>query len=255
MVCLQIADIYLKMSEQDFEKELQDYQDNYSYQNITHECNQLRMQKSGQEMLQVIIKNDNGSTFTIVGERDSTNGDVVFKPTKIRSMNKSFFQTSYADPDDVGEDHDPSMFFSQFMVMLAKNNSGIFAFQDATGHMGIVKDGKDVEVESLAIADDKGNIYTIAGAQTIGAVYEDSGSKFHIKKFWKDWLQENPDVGVEVGKVQEIPDKLTLLAKILIQKKLNEEIDFDEFQDIFIQICSYGVISDNTVLNFYKLLK
>lgn len=254
MISLQIADIYLKISESQLETELNDSEQAYS-ETMTHECNQLRMQRSGQEMLQVIIKNDNGSDFTVVAERDENTGDITFKPNKIRSINKTFFQTSYSDPDDVGQTKDPSMFFVDFMSNLARKYKGTFAYQDASGAAKIIKDGKDIEVEGIAIADTNGNVYTTAGAKSIGAVDESGGSTFHIKKFWKVWLQENTDVALAANNYTDAAEKLTFIAKALIQKKLSDEIEFDEFQDVFIQLCSYGIISDKTVLNFYQILK
>ena len=254
MVCSQIADIYLKISESDLETELQNAEQAYS-ETIEHDCNHLRMQRSGQEMLQLVIKGDSGSTFTVVGERDENTGDITFKPTKIRSMDKTFFQTVYVDPDEVGQAQDPSIFFMGFMADLARKNKGTFAYQDAAGNMKIIKDGNEVRVESIALTDEKGNVYTTAGAKTVGAVNEDGDTTFHIKKFWQTWLQENADVAMAANKYTDIADKFTFIAKTLIQKKLKEEIEFEEFQDIFIQLCNYDVITDKTVLNFYQILK
>lgn len=255
MISLQIADIYLKIDEQSFETELQNYQDTYSSATMTHQCNQLRMQKSGQEMLQVVIENDNGSKFMIVGERDDVTGEITFKPVKIRSMNKTFFSTIYSDPDDVGQPQDPSMFFRYFMENLCKKNKGTFSYLDASGDMKIIKDGNEKKVESIALADENGNIYSTAGAKSVGAVYEDEGKKFKIKKFWKEWLTENPDVEEKVNQQNTATDKFNFMGKALIAKKLNGDIDFDEFQDVFIQICSYDMVTDKTVLNFYQILK
>ena len=255
MDSLHIADIYLKVEDQVLYNELQVFQNNYTYPDMTHKCSQLRMQRSGQEMEKIVIENDDGDRFIIVAERDNSTGDITFKPTKIKSLGKTFYESSYSNPDNIGQDEDPSLFFVQFMRQMCGSHNGTFAYMDSTGHMDIIKDGKHEQVESLAIANSNGVIYSIFGAKTIGDVDENQGSNFKIKKFWKEWLAENTDVAHEVNKLSDLSDKFNLMGKLLIQKKMQQEITFEEFQDVFIQICSYDIITDKTVLNFYELLK
>lgn len=255
MIPLQIADINLKISENEFETALQDFQDNYAYNDMTHECKQMRMQKSGQEMLQVVINNDHGSRFTIVAERDDVSGDITFKPVKVKSLNESFFITSYADPDDVAQAEDPGMFFKSFMYDLCKKHKGTFAYLDPSGDMSIVKNGSPVKASSVALTDVNGTIYYNSGRTTVDMDEDDGISKFKIKKFWKEWLNENPDIMEKVNQLQTPADKFNFMGKALIAKKLSGEIDFSEFQDVFIQICAYDMVTDKTVLNFYQILK
>ena len=259
MIALQIANIYLKMSEQDFETELSNAETNYSSNtSISHKSSQLRMRKSAQEMLKVEISSGNGNVFTIVGERDAVSGDVIFKPLKIKSIDESFYMTIYADPDDIGQDEDPAIFFARFISDLCKKNNGTVAYIDTAGTMEIVKDGSNVKPDSLALVDENGEVYTTTGSRSVWDADEDgedATKKFRINKFWQEWLQENPDIMAQANTYQTPADKMNFIGKALIQKKLNDEIDFDEFQDVFIQICSYGVVDDSTVLNFYQLLK
>lgn len=255
MVSLQIADMFLRMNETDFETALQNFQDNYNYPNITHKSSQLRMQKSGQEMLKVTIQNDHGSVVDIVGERDG-NGDVVFKPIKIRSINETFYMSVYRDPDDIGEEHDPSMFLAAFMSDLCTSHNGTFAYQDSAGNIGIIKDGQKKKVASMALVDEDGEIYSTSGAKSVGAVDEDDGPQFHIKNFWQNWLKqpENSEIRQQYNAIADPNDKFNFLGKALVDKRMNGEITFDEFDDLFKQICGYGLVTNSTLLNFLKMI-
>lgn len=255
MIPLTIANIDLRMKQQEFETEISSFENNYPTSGMTHNSTETQMRKSGQEMYQIDINSPSGSELRVVAERDAASGDIVFRPLKIRSVNKSFYQTTYADPDEIGQETDPGVFFSNFMQELCKKKKGTCAMLDPTGHMFIYKNGVNMDVESMALIDTSGNIYSLNGAETLGDMSDgEKVTSFKIKTFWKDWLADHRDIAGQMNAIPDAADKFNFFGKALIQKKMSGEIEFEEFNDIFMQICAYGVITDKTVLNFYQLL-
>lgn len=249
MLKMQIADINLTMPVQDFEKELQDCIDNYSV-SMNYQLKQMST-RMGKHMYKLIVDNCNNSSIEVVGERDDVSGDISFHPLKLSNMNESFYNASYNDYDIIGQDEDPAMFMSHVFKTLCNANKGSFACIEPNGDVILIKDGNNKKVASIAIVDGDGNVYSCAGAKNIKGGSD--GPDFSVKKPIGEWLKENPDVQREMAKLPQMDAKMNYIGKYLINAKINEEIDADEFMDIF---CQAGIIgfSEQSVLNIYKLI-
>ena len=249
MLEMQIADINLTMPVQDFERELQDCIDNYSV-SMNYQLKQMST-RMGKHMYKLIIDNCNNSTIEVIGERDDVSGDISFHPLKLSNMNESFYRTSYYDRDIVGEDEDPALFMTHAFKTLCSAHKGSFACIEPGGGTVLVKDGSSKRVASIAIVDGDGNVYSCAGAKSVKGASD--GPDFSVKKPIGEWLKENPDVQRELAKLPQMDAKMNYIGKYLINSKIKEEIDSDEFMDIF---CQAGIIgfSEPSVLNIYKLI-
>ena len=249
MLDLQIADINLTMSVQDFERELQNCIDNYS-EDMNYAIKPMST-KHGKNMYKITVDNCDNSYIEIIAERDDVTGDICFHPLKLQNVNDSFYHTKYDDYDIAGKDNDPSVFIADALYSLCTSHKGSFAYIDPNGHMSIVKDGVDKKISSVALVDGDGNVYSCAGAKTIKGGTD--GPDFSVKKPIGDWLKENPDVQREIAKLPQMDAKMNYIGKYLINAKIKEEIDSEEFTDIF---CQAGIIgfSEQSVLNIYKLI-
>lgn len=249
MMKLQIADIELTMSIQDFERELKDFVDNYS--EIMNYAIKPMSTKRGKNMYKVSVDNGNNSCIEIIGERDDVTGDIHFHPLKLQNMNESFYTSSYNDNSVINTDSDPAVFIALLFKNLCTSHKGSFAYIDSSGNPVIIKDGSYKRASSIAIVDGDGNVYSCAGAKTIKGASENIG--FTVNKPIGEWVQENPDVQKEIAKLPDMCDKMNFIGKYLINAKIKEEIDSDEFMDIF---CQAGIIgfSEQSVINIYKLI-
>ena len=246
---MQIADINLVMSAQDFERQLKDCIDNYSV-TMNYQLKQMST-KMGKHMYKLIVDNCNNSSIEIIGERDDVSGDINFHPLKLSNMNESFYRVNYNDRDIIGEDEDPAMFIVYAFKILCNSHKGSFACIEPNGGAILIKDGDFKRVSSIAIVDSDGNVYSCAGAKSIKGASD--GPDFSVKKPIGEWLKENPDVQRELAKLPQMNDKMNYIGKYLINAKVKEEIDSDEFMDIF---CQAGIIgfSEPSILNIYKLV-
>lgn len=247
MLGLNIVDINLTMSVKDFEQELQDCISNYSEpMNYSLKPMNTRM---GKHMYKLVIDNCNNSIVEIIAERDDVTGDIKFCPLKLSNFNDSFYNVLY-DDDISGKDEDPAMFAVYAFGRLCIKNKGDFAFIDPNGTSGIFKEG-NTKKSSVALVDNDGKVYSCFGAKSVKGASEDV--EFTVKKPIGEWLKENPDVQREISKYPTMEEKMNYIGKYLINAKIKEEIDSEEFTDIF---CQAGIIgfSEQSVLNIYKLI-
>ena len=248
MFDLQIASIELQMPLQDFENALQDCVDDYS-EHMNYNIKSMST-KRGKSMYKLTIDNGSNSEVNIVAEKDDVSGDMCFHPLKLQNMNESFYTFHYDDTSIAGQDIDPCMFFCWAMARICGNHKGSFAYITPSGRPHIIKDGAAKRSTSIALVDSDGNVYSCLGAKTVkGAV---DGADFSVKKPIGEWLSENPDVQRAIAKLP-LDQKMNYIGQYLIKAKLKEEIDSDEFTDIFCQAGIFG-FSEPSVLNIYKLI-
>ena len=246
---MQIADINLTMPVQDFEKELQDMIDDYSV-SMNYNLKQMST-KMGKHMYKLTVDNCNNSHIEVVGERDDVSGDIYFHPLKLSNMSESFYKIYLDDCSIEGQDEDPSVFMEYVFRTLCRNHKGSFACISSNGHTSLIKDGKDKKIASVGIVDTDGVVYSCAGAKSVKGASD--GPDFSVKKPIGEWLKENPDVQRELSKYPQMDEKMNYIGKYLINAKVKDEIESDEFMDIF---CQAGIIgfSEPSVLNIYKLI-
>ena len=248
MFDVQIADIDLTMPLADFEKDFQDEISNWGA-SMNYTVTTMST-KRGKNMYKLVIDNTNSSEFTVVAEQDISNGDIVFHPLILQSINNSFYKMSYSDYSIVGQDEDPSVFFCHALENIATNHNGTFAYIDSDARMSIVSNGKHKNVRSVGLIDSDGNVFACSGAKKLKGDTEDIG--FTINQPIGEWLDEHIEIQRNIASLQ-LDQKMNYIGKWLIQAKLKEEIDTDEFMDIFRQAGIFG-FSDQSVLNIYKLI-
>lgn len=246
-----IMDIALRIPKQELESALLQEESNYTTATITHDSKELVMKLSGKNMYQITFKNSDADEFCIVAEVDDRTGDIVFMPNRIKNRNKSFYSCTYMVQNNIGTDSDPAMFFVKFFQELSVQRKGSFAWCEPDGNATIIVDGSYKKADAMAIVDEDGRVYSVAGAKSIKHSAEDGA--FHIQTPINVWLKENPAVAVAVSSMSDINDKMNYIGQYLISARLKDEIESDEFIDIFRQAGIFG-FSKESVQNIYKLL-
>lgn len=247
---LQILSIDLKIPKQEFEQEVNDsinvYLDDTGHQ-MNVEINSMRT-KHGKSMFKIITKNNNSDDFTILAEQDDASGEVIFSSFKFSNFNNGFYSGA-CSVSLIGTEEDPAVFWNTFMRQLCIKHKGTYA-SILNSETILVKDGVTQRQASQAIIDDDGNVYCARKTKSISG--EDEDVDFTVRKPISEWLSENREVGVAIAKLPLI-DKMNYIGKHLVAARLNDEIDSDEFVDIFRQAGIIG-FSDASILNIYKLL-
>ena len=246
----EIVDINLKMPFQDFERELQDIVDNYS-EPMTFNIKQLRT-RLGKAMYKLIVENDSSDNINIVAECDDVNGDIYFHPLKLSNMNESFF-TSSVDTNTRGQLNDPCYFIYSAFSELARNHKATFACIEPISnysYSALIVDGKTKRVDGIGLVDSDGKMYSIAGAKMIKGDANDTD--FSIRQPINEWIQEHRDIQQAIAHLP-LNEKMDYIGKWLIQARLKDEIDSDEFVDIFRQAGLFG-FTETSVQNIYKLI-
>ena len=244
----EIVDINLKMPFQDFERELQDIVDNYS-EPMTFNIKQLRT-RLGKAMYKLIVENNSSDNINIVAECDDVNGDIYFHPLKLSNMNESFF-TSSVDTNTRGQLNDPCYFIYSAFSELAHNHKETFACIEPTSNSSaLIVDGKTKRVNGIGLVDSDGKMYSIAGAKMIKGDANDTD--FSIRQPINEWMQEHRDIQQAIAHLP-LNEKMNYIGKWLIQARLKDEIDSDEFVDIFRQAGLFG-FTETSVQNIYKLI-
>lgn len=244
----QIVDINLQMPFNDFENALKTFKDNYSAQMDT-EIKQLNT-RMGKHMYKITITNVTSESCNIVAEQNDINGDIMFKPLKMQSLGESFYShTAYSD-SIIGTDNDPMRFLTEYLGALCQDNKGTIAFIANDGKPYVISNGNTLSHLSLAVVDSNNRVYSSSNAESVRG--ESSGPDFSIVTPIGEWIKDHADIGAAISALP-LNEKMNYIGKQLIQMRLNDEIESDEFVDIFRQAGIFG-FSDNSVLKIYKLI-
>ncbi len=247
---LQILNIDLKMEELPFTNEFHDFANNYenNYGPLMKMDVKSMRTKHGKNMFKIEIKNDNGSDFSIVAEQNDVTGEMMFLPLTLSNMEHGFYSVS-VDVSEAKTVSDPSKFWNSFMQSLCVSHQGTYVSlydSDVT----LIKDGKPRNKASLAIVDSDGEVHCCINAKKISGGQDDVN--FSVNVPISEWMADHQDVAAAIGKMSII-EKMDYIGKYLVAARLNDEIDSDEFVDIFRQAGIIG-FSDTSILNIYKLL-
>jgi len=247
---LQILNIDLKMEELTFTNEVHDfasdYENNYGPL-MKMDIKQMRT-KHGKNMFKIEIKNDTGGDFTIIAEQNDITGEMMFSPLTLSNMEFGFYSITC----DVSEEktvRDPSKFWNSLIQEMCRSHQGTYASiydSDVT----LIKEGKTKNKAALALVDSDGEVHCCINAKTVSGGQDDVNFSVNIPI--SEWMGEHQDVASAIGKMS-ITDKMDYIGKYLVAARLNDEIDSDEFVDIFRQAGVIG-FSDTSILNIYKLL-
>jgi len=192
--------------------------------------------------------------FDVVTKYDPNTDTIIFCNLKIASMKKKFYLADMGVQYQPGASEDTTLLAVTCLIKLAEEFNGTIACLASDDVMTIIKNGKKVEAEGIGLIDTNGEVYVPSNFdKPISVKDEDDESSFQINKPINVWLDENPKVKEKMMTYNTMPERMDFVGKVLIQLKLRDTIDTDEFMDIFRQAGVIG-FSDSSVSNIYKLL-
>ena len=241
----QIADIDIKVPVSEFESALNS-QINTTAMSYKITPTQTRR---GKDMYKVEIIDTNCGTFTIIAESDPATNDMWFHPMILSSLDNSFYLTEYDDPDVAGSPDDPAYVCLEALANLARDRGETLAF--VTEHSkNIIDHGKYRTTRYVALVDDEGHVYSCGGAQKVSGDKDDTS--FSVNVPIGEWLNDHRDLQQAIAPLP-LDQKMNYIGKWLVNARITEEIESDEFMDIFRQAGVIG-FSEPSVLNIYKLI-
>ncbi len=251
MSAIQICTVDLTIDRNDFEISLEKYVNkwlNNFNEGMKTQIKEMQT-KRGSSLAKVMIENDSNDEFYILAELNA-NGEMVFCNIDLNNVQHGFYSINCSD-SSVGTKRDPLVFWDNFFAGLCtdSNHSGSYARIDEDGNAFLIEDGKVDHHVKLGLVSSNGDVYSMADAKKVN---NGGDISFSVNVPIKDWLGEHPEVTKAIGKMP-IKEKMDYIGKYLISAKLKDEIESDEFIDIF---CQAGLIgySDAQVLSIYKLL-
>jgi len=248
---LQILAIDLKMPISDFEQESEEFVRNYSNNYGYDMAIGIKPMRTihGKNMFKIEIKNDTSDNFTIVAEQDDISGDIVFAPLKFSNMNDGFYSSS-CDPSKQNTAKEPAIFWNSMMENMSLTHEGTYASVSDSETI-LIKEGNRRQKAVIALVDTDGEVYSCLKAKNISGEQDDV--EFTVRTSIAEWLGENTEVAAAISRMTSVIDKMNYIGKYLVAARLNDEIDSDEFVDIFRQAGVIG-FSDASILSIYKLL-
>ena len=251
MFQLKILDIDLTIPMDKFEERLKDEISNYSYGNMLYNIKNLSS-RFGKNICKITINNSSCSEVEIIAEKDTNTNNIHFYPMTLRDMSDGFYDLNI-DDDVCGKQEDPSIFLVELLRHLCVHYNGLLACISSGGYCCLIKNGNIESVSHFALIDNKGNVYS--GNKNLKAIkgLSDDNVSLNIQKPIGEWIKEHPDIQEELQKCSTFDAKANCIGKYLISAKLKEDIDSDEFIDIFCQAGAIG-FSEPSILNIYKLI-
>jgi hypothetical protein len=140
---LQILDLDITMSYANFKQNLDSFLGSFGNQNTKNEIKEIAT-RQGKTVYKVELTNtDENNQFSIIFEKNGSNGDVIMKPLAFTNMRSGYYETTNMDPDDEGTVNDASLAFSGFMSHISSlpGVNGTFACIDPNSSLVIIKNG------------------------------------------------------------------------------------------------------------------
>lgn len=253
-----IYDIDFSCPHDDFMNGLRDFLSNYGSCNMNANSTE-NATRNGKYMYKIEVTNqDDPNVTTMLFEKNANNGDIILVPSGFRSFGGTFYKTENLQNDIEDTDDDTSKAFAYFLEEEAKKRKGKFICKTNNNVICIVngnsKGGKE------CIVDSNGNVY---GAKDVSSVSLLDGGNTHVSfntpigEWNKQRKLEDPIFAAKLNdKNTSTIDKMNYIGKYVVELKARDEIEAEEFKDIFIQagLFTSGFSSEKTLNMIYKLL-
>lgn len=253
-----IYDIDFSCPHDEFMDGLRDFLSNWGKCNMTANSTE-NATRNGKYMYKIEVTNqDDSNVTTMLFEKNSNNGDIIFAPTGFRSFGGTFYKTENLAPDVEDTEEDTSKALVAFIEEKAKTSKGKFVCKIGNDIICVVNGNSKNAKE--CIVDSNGSVY---GSKEISSVsiLDDGSTHVSFKTPIGEWNKqrklEDPDfANVLNDKSTSTTDKMNYIGKYVVTLKANDEIESEEFKDIFIQagLFTSGFSSDKTLSMIYKLL-
>lgn len=259
---IEFIDFDIKISKDDFTDLLDDViANNNDFDEIEYQV-QEKQTKFG-KTLYVIHFDDNGNseTFDVIADKPSpTANEMWFHYMKLQNFNYSFVRTS--SPATYEDIYCRLISEALSKSALHTKNGKFVAIYSGNGITVIEKgkklDGKNYDIAVRDVVKDKYYYRTTDVSDESASEEEDDEDDFQITKFKVkkpifEWVKENPDLVKMVEGKSDISERMNIIGKFLMKKKLDGDLDSDLFINLYRQ-CGIIGFSDPTTKKFYSLL-
>lgn len=201
----------------------------------------------------------NNCKASVIAKKRDNDGMYVFDGgLKFGNMNNSFYESSM----DQGIDYDenPEFFIIEMLRNLALNTCGtvVMSAEGVDKSMKIVNastaviNGTETTFVPCGYVEETGKVYAV-GKEIKDATMGTNIGGIDINKTLSEFIKENVDLQDELKKLPSTTERVEYIGKWLINKKINDEIDYDTFKEQFMQAGLMGY-NDKTCSMMYKIL-
>lgn len=254
---LQIYDIDFSCPHDDFMNGLQSYLYNYGNCDMRAVSTE-NSTRNGKYMYKIEVTSPNDpNTTTILFEKNSNNGDIIFAPSGFKSFGGTFYKVDSLSDSVEGTDDDTSEALAKYLAETAKLKKGKFVCK-LNKLIYCIVNGNTKQAKEC-IVDSNGSVY---GSKEVSTVTLADGTSMvcygtKLPEWNKERRIEDPDfAAILTDKTTTIQEKYTLIGKYVMMLRAKEEITSEEFKDLFVQAgAADGYANDKTLSMIYKLLK
>ncbi len=257
---IKIYDIEFSFPHDDFMDGLRNHLSNYG--NCNMNANSVEnATKNGKYMYKIEVTNsDDPNVTTVLFEKNANNGDIVFVPSGFGSFGGTFYKTENLAEDIEGTDEDTSIALVDYLEKVAKQVKGKFVCKSDNSNSIVCIINGNSKTGKECIVDSNGNVY---GAKEVSSVSLLDGSGTHVSfstqigEWNKQRKLEDPVFAAQLNdKTTSMVDKMNYIGRYVVELKAKDEIEAEEFKDIFIQagLFTSGYSNDKTLSMIYKLL-
>jgi len=250
-----IYDIEFSCPHDEFMQGFSNYLSNWGNSNI--DCSSTEQgTKNGKYMYKIEVNNkDVSSKTTLLFEKNANNSDIMFVPTGFQSFGGTFYKHESTE-QNLDSDDDTLYASICYLEELAKQKKGMFAA--TTEHKTICVVNGNSKGAKDCLVDSNGNVYGAKDVKNVylGASIGNISVQFNtpIGQWIKQKKLDDPMFDQQMSNTSlSTSDKMNFIGKYLITARSNDEIDSEEFKDIFHQAGLLG-FTDQAVLNIYKLI-
>lgn len=255
---MKIYDIDFSYPHDDFIDGLRNFLNSYGNCNMNVNSTE-NATKNGKYVYKIEITcQDDPNVTTILFEKNSNNGDIIFAPTGYRSFGGTFYNVENLDYTTKGSYDDTFTALMEYIKQIAIKQKGKFIYKDGNKAITCIVNGNSKSGKEC-IVDSNGNVY---GAKDISSVslLDSNSTRVSFNTPIGDWNKqrklEDPDFAAVLSdKTTSTVDKMNYIGKYVVNLKAKDEIEAEEFRDIFIQagLFTSGFSGDKTLNMIYKL--
>lgn len=254
---MKIYDIDFSCPHDEFMDGLRNHLSNWGNSNMNTTSTEVST-RNGKYMYKIEVTcNDDPNTTTMIFEKNTNNGDIIFATTGLKSFNGTFYTVNNLSDDIKYSDDDTFNAIVNYLDKIAKDKKGKFICKAGSHQIICIVNGNSKQAKEC-IVDNNGNVY---GSKEVSSVsLFDGGDMVSYNTKLPEWnkqrRQEDPDfASILADKTTTVVEKYNLIGKYLVMLRLKNEITSDEFKDLFVQAgVADGYINDKTLNAMYKLL-
>ena len=214
--------------------------------------------KNGKYIYKIEVKTPSDSNVTtVLFEKNVNNGDIIFAPSGYRSFGCTFYKVENLAPDVEGTPDDTSKALVTYLKETACNTKGKFVSKVDDSIICIVNGNTKGSKE--CVVDANGNVYGAKEVSTV-SLLDGVGARVSFNTPIGEWNKqrklEDPAFAAKLNdKTISTGDKMNYIGRYVVELKAKDEIDAEEFKDIFIQagLFTSGFSNDKTLNMIYKL--